>query len=317
MAFHDVSMPTGIAYGSVSGPSHATIIQETASRHEYRITNAAAPRRRLQPVKQLQTTAEAAALLMFAIAREGSLHSFRVKDEADFTTATDGRSTHTGLDQVLGTGTGASVRYQLVKVYDPSGVNPRTRTLTLPVSGTVLVSVNGTLTGAYTLDGTGGIVLTATAGHVVRAGCQFDVPGRFEKSVDEWAQMMPEAHDRWSMPNLGIVEVLSEVEYPERWFAGGAKAWGSIGADIGIALNDGVLHTMTVTAAINAFLPPLARLVSGHQIFAFACNPASTNNIQVRDDAGVAVGSAFGSGGGFKMVGLSRSGSVATWVLYG
>lgn len=317
MAFHDVLFPSGIDYGSVSGVSHRTIVQETASGHEYRITNAAQPRRILQPRKTLQTDAQAAALLAFAIAREGSLHSFKVKDEADFTTASDGRSAHTELDQVIGTGTGASVRYQLVKTYDPTGPNPKSRAITLPVSGTVLVSVNGVATGSFSLDGSGGVTINATAGHVVRAGCQFYTPVRFLESVDKFAALDPVHYGYWNLPDLGMIEVLSEVEYPERGDPGGSKAWGSIGADISIALNDGTLHTITTTAAINIFLPPITRQVSGQNIFVIVCDAGSSHNVQIRDDAGVAVGAAFGAGGGSKILGLVRSGSTATWKLYG
>lgn len=317
MSFHDVLLPTSLDFGSLCGPSHATVVQPTGSGHEYRWTRQAQARRRFQPRKTLLTLTELADLQAFALARQGSLHSFKLLDASDHSTAADGKSAPTALDQVIGTGTGSSVRYQLLKVYEPSGPNPRSRTIRLPISGSVLVAVNGVPTGAYSLDGAGGVTLTATNGLLVTAGCQFYVEARFEQGFDQWAQVSADFPERWSLPNLAAIEVLDEAEYPERKPYDGSRAWGTVNNDLSIAWNDGGLHTMTVTASINVFLPAITRVVDGQNLLTVICAAGSTHNIQLRDDAGNVVGAAFGSGGGTRQLGLVRSGSNATWEVYG
>lgn len=317
MSFHNVLLPVSLDYGSLAGPSHATIVQTTASGHEYRFTRQSQARRRFQPVKQLLTLDEIAALQAFILARRGSLYSWKLFDVTDHSTAADGKSAPSALDFPIGTGTGSSQRYQLLKLYDQLGPMPVVRPLVLPIPGTVLVAVNGVVTGSYSLDGAGGITLTATSGHIVTAGCQFYCQARFDEAVDAWAQVSADGPERWSLPNLGAIEVLDEAEFPQRKPYDGGRNWGVVGADISIAWGDGGLQIIQTAAAISVFLPAIQRAVDGQCVFTVICAPASTHNIQIRDDAGNAVGSPFGAGGGMRQLGITRSGASATWHIYG
>lgn len=312
MAFHNVSLPTGIQYGSQFGAGFSTIIQQTASGHEVRVSRQSAGRHRFFPLKQLQTTTEAMALKTFALARRGSLHSFRIKDEMDNTTASDGVSAPSATDVALGTGDGSETDFQLIKVYDSSGPAPYTRTITLPVAGSIVVAVAGTPTTSFT-EANGVITLNTapTLGQIVTAGCRFEVPVRFAKGIDDWARMQAEAYNVWSMPDLECIEVLDEVEWPETWDPGGDYNHGSTGSDIQIQAREGRLQRVTPTANIDAMLPA-PDLFPGGELFTIANQAPSTYTVQVRDDAGNAVGSPIAAGA-TKRVWLSVSSGTAVW----
>lgn len=315
MAFHNVSLPTGLQYGSQFGAGFATIVQQTASGHEVRIARQSQARHRFFPLKALQSTTEALALKSFALARRGSLHSFRIKDELDNTSAADGTSAPTATDQAIGTGDGTETDFQLVKVYDSSGPAPYTRTITLPVSGSIVVAVAGTPTTSFT-ESNGVITLNTapTLGQIVTAGYRFEVPVRFARGIDEWAKLQADAYGIWSMPDLECIEVLDEIEWPETWFPGGDTDWGSRSTDIILAPKDGRLHLVQATASINAVLPAPDEFPGG-ELFTIHNKAAATHTVQVRDDAGNAVGSAIAAGS-TKRVWLSVSSGTAVWGIY-
>lgn len=320
MAFHDILLPDGFQYQSVAGPGFGTVIQESASGHEYRVARQAQGRHRFRLVKSLQTEAEAKALKAFALARRGALHSWKLKDFSDYTSNADGITTPTNLDQIIAVGDGTEDTFNLTKAYTSGDASyTYTRPITLPVSGTVVVAVDGSDTTDFTINAEGQIVLDTPPpdGDVVTAGFQFHVPVRFAKAFDEWAQLQADAYQLWSLPSLDAIEVLSEVELPERWSAGGGTEWGSVASDIRVSMNNGAMQQMTTTAAINVFLPPVSRIPSGDRVFTFSLTTGSSNDIQLRDEEGNTVGAAFGSGGAVRRVGLSHDSSGdATWVLY-
>ena len=317
MAFHDVSLPDDFEYRSISGAGFSTIVQETASGHEFRVARQSQGRHQFRLAKALQTPTEAQTIKAFALGRRGSLHSFRLKDWSDFTTAADGVSDPTDTDVIVGTGDGAEDTFQLIKVYDASGAAPYQRTITLPVSGTVVVSVDSVATTAFTLSSTGEVVMNAapTEGQVVRAGCKFDVPVRFTADVDQFMQLQADGYEIWSLPQLDCIEVLSEVEQPERWFAGGATDHGSVSVTQSLQLNGGMFHSYNPTADIDVYLPAVSRIPGGGQIFVIHVETGATNSVQLVDEDGDDVGSAI-SAGTTKTVALARGTTTATWVVY-
>ena len=314
MSFHDVRLNTDISRGAIGGPRYGTIIQTTASGHEYRVTRQSAGRRAYEFSKQLLEDDEWSALLDFAGARRGHLHSFRFKDWSDFTTATDGRSAPAATDQVIGTGDGTETVFQLFKTRDYSGLNPEPRAITLPVAGSVLVALDDSPTSSYTLSNPGGVVTFSSApgnGVVVRAGCDFDVPVRFDLP-DEWVALELTTGTLADWRRIGCIEVLDEVETPELWYPGGSS--GTITTATDYTINFAVeLWTFAVSAAINVFLPPPDRVPGGPRILTVHNLSTSTNTIQIRDDAGAAVGGTFAAGATKRLL-LSRSGSSATWI---
>lgn len=317
MAFHNVTLPDGFEYRSISGVGFSTIVQETSSGHEFRVARQAQGRHRFRLSKALQTPAEAAAVKEFALGRRGSLHSFKLKDWSDYTTATDGISAATISDVVIGTGTGSLTTFQLIKVYDSAGAAPYQRTISLPTTGSVLVSLDGVASTAFTVSADGEVVMDAAplAGQIVRAGCAFEVPVRFTASVDEWAQLQADAFQVWSVPTLDCIEVLGEVEQPERWFAGGATDHGSVSTTQTLRLNGGMFHRFNPTADINAYLPPVSRIPGGGQIFVVDVITGATHDLQLVDATGTNVGNPIDAGE-TKTVALARGTTTATWVVY-
>lgn len=317
MTFLDLQFPDGVQFGSAGGPGFATVVHESASGHEWRAAGDAQARHKLVPIKALLTTAQAAELKSFVLATHGSLLSFPATDWSDYTTSADGITAPTALDQVLGVGDGTNARFQLVKTYRPAAPGEYVRTLTLPVLASILVAVNGTPTAAWTVSGTGLLTLTTppTAGAIVTAGCQFRIPARFTKAVDDGLQLQAVGHDRWSAVNVSLVEVKDEVEYPDRVPPGGARNWGPLTSDVSVAFHDGVLQYFQANAAVNLFLPPATYHPGGQDVFTFFNDGLATNVGQVRDDAGNVVGGTIAAGAA-RQIGLARSGSSYVWVPY-
>lgn len=317
MAFHNVELPEAVQYGSVAGPGFGTIIQETASGHEYRVARQSQGRLRFRLAKELQTNAEAVAIKTFALARRGALNSWKLKDWSDYTTASDNVSAPSNLDHIIGVGDGTEDTFQLLKYYDAAGPAPYLRAITLPVTGTVVVALNTVNTTAFTVSGSGQVVLnTPPAGAVVvTAGCEFRVPVRFSAEFDAWAQMQADAYNVWSLPTLDAVEVLSEVELPERWYAGGGRDWGATANNVRLSLNDGALQYIDPTAAISMYLPPVARIPSGDRIFTVAVKAGATGTVQLKDDLGASIGSTMAAGV-VKQVAMIRGASTSTWIRY-
>jgi len=317
MAFHDVTLPDEFQYGSQAGAGFSTIVQQTASGHEIRVARQAQAVHRMSLRTELRTAQDAKTLKAFALARRGSLHSFKIKDWSDYTSAGDGESAPTMLDQVIGTGDASTATFQLVKRYEVTGPNPYVRTITLPIAGTVVAAINGIATGAFTLSGTGQIVFSSApgAGAIITAGFQFHVPVRFTLDVDRWTRLQADAFNVWSLPSLDVQEVLNEVEYPERWQHGGSKYWGTISQSIRLAFNDGAFHVMqTNTASVSAFLPIPTYAGSGPHMFTIY-NSGGTQNITLLDDTGATVTTMapFDT----TRIALSRdSGGTVTWHAY-
>lgn len=320
MAFHDVRLPEFVQYGSQFGSGFNTFAQETASGHEFRIARQAQPRHRLSLKKQMQSAAEAAELKQFAIGRRGMLHSFRAKDWSDYNSSETGSGTVTELDQVLGSYAGASAAFPLIKTYDVTGDDPFARRIALPVTGTVRVAIGGselTLGVDFTLTNPGGVV-TINAGlssGVVTSGFQFDVQARFARSIDQLAALRADDFDNWTMSDLDLIEVLDEIEYPERWYPGGVTNWGSVAADITLSMAGGSLQRVTPTASINAYLPaPPLLFPGGDKVFTVRNDAPATHTVQLRDDAGNVVGSAIGPSSARQLL-CSVSGGSFSWVI--
>lgn len=316
MAFHDVSLPSDFQYGSGMGAGFATIVQQTASGHEFRVARQAQGLHRLSLRKELQSSTEAQTLKAFALARRGALHSFRVKDWSDYSSASDGQATPTPLDVILGTGNGTAVTFQLVKRYEVGGPNEYPRTITLPVAGTVVAALNGTPSTAFTVNSVGQLTFATApgAGVVVTAGFQFDVPVRFSLDVDRWTRLQADAFEQWSLAALDVQEVLSEVEWPERWQNGGGRALGTINASYRIAFNDGALITFWPGAAgLSLFLPVPTYQASGPHVFTLV-NTSVAGSITLRDDVGTTVTTLPGNT--TTRVGLVRTGNNYNWVVY-
>ncbi len=208
MAFHDTRYPTNLSFGSTGGPERRTDIVTLVNGFEERNSPWLDSRRRYDAGSGMRSLDDLEALISFFEARSGQLHAFRWKDWSDYKTS---RPSHvvTMTDQVIGLGNGTKVAFQLVKNY-ASGSQAYSRLIKKPVSGTVKVAVNGVvrvLGTDFSVDLTTGIVtlnLPPAVGLPVTAGCEFDVPVRFD--TDRISTSMA-TFQAGQIPSVPVIEV--------------------------------------------------------------------------------------------------------------
>lgn len=177
MSFHEVNLPTRLAFGSTGGVERRTEIVTLSNGFERRSTPWAHGRRRYLIGAGLKSLEDMAALTTFFEARRGRLFGFRFRDFADFRSGTGEPGAG---DQALGEGDGERTVFALRKAYGDLW-----RPVRKPVAGSVVVAVNGlmlepaefavdTTTGEVTLDE------PPDEGAEVTAGFLFDTPVRFD-----------------------------------------------------------------------------------------------------------------------------------------
>ncbi len=203
----DIRLPEKWSKGSAGGPEWRTDVVPTASGGEYREQRWARPLWRYEIAHNIKSAEAIADLRAFHLARRGRARSFLLKDWLDFTSAEDGVSTATALDQPLGTGTGALLTFQLVKRY-PDSVSAYDRAIKWPVTGTLLVAVDGTPLGSgFSVNRGTGVVTFSSApanGTVLTAGFQFDVPVRFD---EDWLSVTWDTINSRSAGSVPLMEV--------------------------------------------------------------------------------------------------------------
>ena len=186
-AFHEVRLPSRLAFGSTGGVERRTEVTTLASGHERRSSPWMHGRRRWLIGGGVRSLDDLAELTAFFEARRGRLYGFRFKDFADWKSCAPS-GTPAATDQPIGVGTGALKAFQLSKGYGDPGSSPGQayrREIRKPVAGSVLVAVGGAAlgAGAFSVDGASGVVTLAAApaaGAAVTAGFAFDVPVRFD-----------------------------------------------------------------------------------------------------------------------------------------
>lgn len=208
MAFHEVQFPTDISRGSSGGPERLTDIVTLRSGFEERNTIWANSRRRYDASQGIRSIDMLYETIEFFEARRGRLHGFRWKDWSDYKSGSP-KSVVKFNDQQIGVGDGTTKTFQLKKTYSPN-LNPWTRDIKKPVSGTVKVGVDGvekTISTDFTVDTTTGIVTFTTApaaGEVVTAGFEFDVPVRFDT---DFMNVSVEIWEAGQIQQIDVVEI--------------------------------------------------------------------------------------------------------------
>jgi uncharacterized protein (TIGR02217 family) len=196
MNFHEVSLPARLAFGSTGGVERRTEVVTLASGFERRSTPWAEGRRRWLIGANLRSLADMATLVAFFEARAGRLHGFRFRDFVDFRSCAPGAEP-SATDQVIGTGDGETVAFQLAK----GG-----RVIRKPVEGSVVVAVDGEVVAAEVEATTGVVTLAAppAEGAAVTAGFLFDVPVRFDA---DRIDVTLESFDAGRMAAVPLVEI--------------------------------------------------------------------------------------------------------------
>lgn len=219
MGFHDVEFPREIiGRGSRMVLSHRVEVTELASGHEQAIAFWENGRRTWDVSSGVQSLADVTTVQAFVRARGGAANSFKIWDPLDNNT----NPANPSLNGQPGTrdqptsplaGDGTTTVFQLVKVYEPSGV-PKHVPITLPTQGTVSIWVNGALQTEgtnYTLDYSTGRVTFATApsiGHVVEWSGEFLIRARFSSDTSRAMSAGVDGWDLGQVPAIEIVEVL-------------------------------------------------------------------------------------------------------------
>ncbi|MDI7775378.1 DUF2460 domain-containing protein [Asticcacaulis sp. EMRT-3] len=199
--FHEVSFPARLAFGSGAGIERRTEITALASGYERRISPWALGRRHYLVGAGIRSLVDATELLSFFEAREGQLYGFRFRDFADCKSCAL-NLTPGPLDQLLGTGDGATAQFALRKAYGAVW-----RPVAKPVAGTARVAVGGVETTAFTLDDTTGLMTLATppaSGAAVTAGFVFDTPVRFDS---DRIDLTLESFDAGRVTAVAMVEI--------------------------------------------------------------------------------------------------------------
>lgn len=206
--FHDIRFPIAISRDSKAGVQRQTDVVSLRSGAEERNSLWALGRRKYNAGYGTKTLADLQAVVQFFEARRGRFFGFRWKDYLDHASSPPGVAP-SALDQSIGTGTGTTFGFQLVKLYGDS-FDPFARAITKPVSGTVLVAVAGvqkTYGADYAVDTTTGMVTFGTApasGAPVTAGFQFDVPVRFDT---DYLEVNLSSIGYGEAPNIPIIEI--------------------------------------------------------------------------------------------------------------
>lgn len=205
MAFHEEQFPTAISRGSSGGPRRLTEIVSLRGGFEERNSFWANSLHTFDAGMGLRDIADLYAVKQFFEARVGMLHGFRFKDWSDYTSKGP-TETVNSLDVNIGTGDGSTVDFQLVKTYG-DGSGSYTRTISKPVSGTVVCAINGIPTTSFTVDTTTGIVTfnsAPAASADVTAGFEFDVPVRFGQ---DHIDINVEQFNAGAIPDIPIQEL--------------------------------------------------------------------------------------------------------------
>lgn len=209
-SFHDVRFPTAVSFGATGGPGRNNEIVLLTSGREKRNARLAHSRRRYDAGTGVRSLEELQEVVAFFEARRGSLHGFRFRDPFDMKSCRP-QDTPGPLDQALGTGDGATVRFALAKTYgeEPDAYQ---RPILKPVAGTLRVAVDGEekqMPADFSFDdGTGEVVFepgaVPAAGAAVTAGFEFDVPVRFDA---DRLEVSLAAFKAGQIPTIPLVEV--------------------------------------------------------------------------------------------------------------
>ena len=204
--FHETLFPLDISLNSEGGPMRKTEIVTLVSGHEERNAQWANSRRSWNAGYGVKSMADIEKVTAFFEARRGRLYGFRFRDPFDHQSSAYGKAAGPE-DQLIGTGDGTSLSFQLAKLYENGGAT-YLRRVAKPVAGTVRVAVNGVETTSFTEDETTGLVTFAVApppGAAITAGFVFDCPARFDTDS---LRINLAAFRAGDIPSIPLIEVL-------------------------------------------------------------------------------------------------------------
>lgn len=212
MSFLDITLPLDISLGSTVGLSFQTDVVVYGNGKTYKNSRSDYQRAKQDISYTIKSRDVAIEMYKFFITCKGRFHSFRAKDNLDYTSAANGAGTPTATDQIIGVGNGVKTSFQLTKTYT-IGSNSSLRNITKPKAATVLAALGGVPTTFFTVNTTTGTINFNTPpsnGVQVSAGFEFDVEMRFDQDSIEGIEYIflrqNKTKDMITFPPLSIIE---------------------------------------------------------------------------------------------------------------
>jgi len=158
MNFHEIRFPTDISRGAQGGPERRTDVVVLGSGFEERNARWADSRRSYNAGYGIKSLDDLNAVIAFFEERRGRLYGFRWRDHVDWKSCLPGGDV-APLDQVIGTGDGERVAFQLSKTYG-GAYAPWQRTISKPVAVTAALKLfeEGFDAGSYLALALGAVV---------------------------------------------------------------------------------------------------------------------------------------------------------------
>ena len=167
MTFLDERFPIEISYGSRGGPAYNTSVESNLGGFENRNANWINTRRRYNAAYGVRDIVDLESVMALFHIAQGRAHGFRYRDWNDYkSTGTSGTPSNT--DQSIGTGDGATVAFQITKLYQ-FGSSSITQNVSKPVTGTVLAAIGGTTDTAWSVGATGLLTFSADISGTITA----------------------------------------------------------------------------------------------------------------------------------------------------
>jgi uncharacterized protein (TIGR02217 family) len=336
MSFYEIQFPDNISYGSSGGPGFATTIVGLDTGAEQRVSRWSKARRKYDVSYGVKTYQDLQDVLAFYMSVKGSAFGFRYKDWLDFTTASDGRSAYNGQDVAVytnstGGATSGTTEVQLTKRYSSTNLDGSTtpaviRNITKPVLNKVSIAIKLTsgswgVPPSFTVNTATGVLTIAAGiadGATIYAGCEFDVPVRFAKEVDDLLSVTLETFDSGNTDTIELIEIVEHGEHNDEYFYGGSTTL-TITGDATLAPSQGRVIVLVPNSASHTLtLPDPWSMQPGGPHF-YLVN-GSTNAIALRDARGeLSAGDGHASTSSAKLnvslPGSASAGSTATmWI---
>jgi uncharacterized protein (TIGR02217 family) len=313
MGFHEVLFPIDISFGGSGGPGFNTNIIELDSGQDQRIARWENARRKFNVSYASKDYNKISELISFYIARSGCLNGFRYKDWLDYSSAAQYTVAPSCTDQQIGLGDAATATFQLVKKYINGSVI-KTRTITKPVAGTVLIALDGVnQEDGWTVDTTTGIVTFTTPPSdsvVITAGFLFDVPVRFGKEVDDLFSLTMNDIVTGNAREIQLVEIIAADSVVSDDFNYGGGMYSDASESVSLSILQGRVYNLAPSGDIAAYLPDTTNLPCGGPYFYVHNSGSATITIY---SAAVALVTTVAAGATVELILAKDSGGNKVW----
>jgi len=313
MSFYEIQFPDNISYGSSGGPGFSTTIVGLDTGAEQRVSRWSKARRKYDVSYGVKTYQDLQDVIKFYMAVKGAAYGFRYKDWLDFTTAIDGRSDYTddsALVPLFSNNTELDMednmyiqlqkRYQLTQIDGSGDTTVVIRNITKPVRKQsfsrvrIAISDDGGITftnipsGNYSVNETTGIVTymdTLEPGWTVFGSCEFDVPVRFTKSMDDLLSVSLDTFDTGNSDSIELIEIVDHNEHFDEYFYGGSSTI-SVESDITLSVGQGRVIALDPDASGHKIILPDPYYLAPGGPYFYLINQHNSRTMLLRDARG-------------------------------